>query len=131
MKGAAETDRCQGRTGLITRPPGAGLSIGFTVNLTADVGRALTVDFSVDDGGVVVAPGSWRCGTDASSGGEDPIPESLKPAIACRMSAWEGPVTVAQSTCINRLRRVRIRHDVRTGVVRVAGQTRMLIEGML
>src|SRR5665213_465843 len=64
---------------------------------------------------------------------EDPITGSLNAAIARWMyeaGRWQGPVIVAQGTCIGRVGRVFIRRDD-TGTVWVGGQTSILIEGAL
>lgn len=71
----------------------------------------------------------------ASSGmSEDPITGSLNAAIFSwmyRSGYLQGPVTVAQGTCINRAGRLFIRHDGATGTVWVGGRTCFLIEGKL
>jgi PhzF family phenazine biosynthesis protein len=63
---------------------------------------------------------------------EDPITGSLNAAIACWMYGagfWQGPVTIAQGTRLNRQGRVFIRQDGAN--VWVGGQTCFLIEGTL
>ena len=63
---------------------------------------------------------------------EDPITGSLNSAIAHWMHAegrLTGPVTVAQGTAIARHGRVSIRPGEREGVIRIGGQTHILIEG--
>ena len=71
----------------------------------------------------------------ASSGmSEDPITGSLNAAVACWMYGagyWHGPVKIAQGTRINRLGRLHIRHDVRSEIVWVGGETCMMIKGTL
>ena len=65
---------------------------------------------------------------------EDPITGSLNAAIACWMYGagyWQGPVTIAQGTRINRTGRVFIRQDAATNTIWVGGQTCFLIEGTL
>ena len=64
---------------------------------------------------------------------EDPITGSLNAAIARWMyeaGRWQGPVIIAQGTCLGRVGRVFIRRDD-TGTVWVGGQTSILIEGTL
>jgi PhzF family phenazine biosynthesis protein len=65
---------------------------------------------------------------------EDPITGSLNAAIAWWMYGagnWRAPVTIGQGTALGRNGRLFCRRDDMTGVVWVAGQTWILIEGTL
>jgi PhzF family phenazine biosynthesis protein len=65
---------------------------------------------------------------------EDPITGSLNAAIAqwkYGTGQWREPLVVAQGSCIDRVGRLFIRRDDKTGTVWVGGQTSILIEGTL